>query len=326
MSGADRSHRVAFSMLLKYGSVPALSSRDSLHYPFAVLSNLFRIVASEWNVVNAYLKAELLAIEWNLENMSVGIGDLEMYRRALFVYRRRISGYERLAAEQHALLGAFGRRAWLPPDVLEAGGIYSNGDDVVRRLPPEVRRAHADLVADFASVRALLADNAARVEKNIALIGMLLTLQEWGVARVSSRAVTVLTFVGVVSIPFGTVASILDIGGDGGAAGGSSGTTGDGTDNISRANPGYGPGQDSFWVFWVASIIVVACIAAAYVVHTGPLSQWQASRLPKHQLWEHYIDETGDAKFDSRVGKGGHGRTRKRTGFRKRFLGWNDAP
>lgn len=279
--GANHSHRVAFSKLLESRPAPLFppysssTSAEALRYPFAVLADLFHIVASEWNVANTYLKSELVAIDWNLENVSVGIADLETYRKALFVHRRRISAYEALVAEQHAILGQLGRRAWLPRAAAEDAG---GADDDLLLLPPAVRKCRADLATDFAAVRAFLALNSARVDKNIALVGMLLTLQEASGARILGRSVAVLAFISAVFLPFGTVASILDISGDDGSGGGSA---------------GYGPGQDGFWVFWVASAVVVAAVAAGFAVYTGPLPRWQARRPPRRQFWEHHVNETG---------------------------------
>ncbi len=256
---ADRSHRRAFVDCLRRKNGETLLPPLALRYPIAVLQDLFRIMASEWVVLNTYLKRELMAIDWNLENMhDLAIEDLEAYLRALFVYRRRIMAYRNLTREQRDILASYGRAAWLPdPEAAE-------DDEDDGAVPRRIRNVKRELVADLDYVIQFLDVNSERVEKNITLIASLQTLSESKEARMRNKAVALLTALGAVFLPFSTIATIMDINGD------------------------YGPGQDRFWVFWVVSICVTAAVAVLYTLYSGPLAGLFFNK-PRKLFLEHHI-------------------------------------
>ena len=220
--------RESFVDCLEHQELP-ISIND---HPFTAFQDLFKIVASEWIVVNTYLKRQLQAIEWNLENATTSIRDLDDYSRSFFMYRRQIMTYINLAREQLDMLKQYGRKAWLP---------------VPGQIPDEVKDIKDDILVDFKYVMTFLDINSERVDKNILLITSLLAVSEGKDARITNRSVVALAGMGIVFLPFSVVSTILSMQGD------------------------YGPGQGSFWIFWVVSLLVTICLALWMVWYNGAL-------------------------------------------------------
>jgi CorA-like Mg2+ transporter protein len=242
-----RSFREAYAACL--GSKEKLPQTIS-NYPFAVFQDLYSIVASEWIVVNTYLKRELLAVEWNLENTYLNIQELDNYMRSLFVYRRRIMAYINFAREQQEMLSKYGRKAWLLPRT---------------SIPPDVEEIRNDLQCDFTYVISFLEINSDRVDKNIKLITSLLAVSESKASRINNRSVAALTGMGTVFLPFSVVASIMSIQGD------------------------YGPGQTHFWIFWIVSLLVTGAVALGLVLYNGALKRDVPKADARRPFTEKYI-------------------------------------
>ncbi len=61
---------------------------------FLILGDIYRLVASNWIVINEYVNRELATVEYILEKEEPGFRDLEMYLKDLYIYRRRCTKYD----------------------------------------------------------------------------------------------------------------------------------------------------------------------------------------------------------------------------------------
>lgn len=174
------------------------------------------------------MERELVTIEWNLEHASSSTDDLELFLRKLFMWRRRVSLYSDLVNEQSHFLSRGGRACWSsgePDSVLDA--------------------LKESLQLDFSLPLRLLDKNCDRVEKNMQLVTALIAVGENKIAISKGRSIRLLTIVGTIFIPFGTVATIL------------------GMDST------YLPGAASSWIFWVVSVVLTVLVLFLYVYYGG---------------------------------------------------------
>ena len=75
-------------------------NKGGIPSPFVLLKDLYRIIASEWIVVNTCWEREWNTIEWRLEREEPRLKNLDRYLKSLFISRRRITLYETLVQDQ----------------------------------------------------------------------------------------------------------------------------------------------------------------------------------------------------------------------------------
>ena len=228
----DENIRPLFENFIELVTAPSNSLAGAASQPFLITCSLYRIVASEWVEMAGYINRELQVIEFNLEIAHHDIAQAEEYLVRLAAYRRRISCYLRLVREQLASIKAFGCTAW-----------------VTRRPSNKMREARKELHEDFKYVEALLETHSQRIDHNFELLLGLRGVYESRKSRILSRNMTSLALVGVLFLPFSSVASILSIQGD------------------------YGPGERRFWVYWAVSAPITIVLLIMHVAYSNPESQ-----------------------------------------------------
>ncbi|KAJ9660585.1 hypothetical protein H2201_006843 [Coniosporium apollinis] len=195
--------------------------QDSINDPFIVLQDLFRIVASEWTVVLTYLERELVTIEYCLEKEDPTLEELETYLKDLFVHRRRVTRYCLFILEARDACASQGQKSW-PRSARDGPAL----------------EVSTGLVADFDQLEDLLARLSERITKNINLLTALVSIGEGKLGRAKNQNIAMLTKVGVLFIPFSTIATVLGMEGP------------------------FAPGQPKSWIFWVASVLGILLIVA----------------------------------------------------------------
>jgi Mg2+ and Co2+ transporter CorA len=197
--------------------------------PFLIIRSLYQIIASDWVVMGSYINRELQAIEFNLEIAQHDVAQCEEYLVHLAAYRRRISCYLDLVRQQLASIEAFGCKAW-----------------AVGRLRNEMEQARNELREDFKHVLGLLENHSQRINHNLELLLGLRGVYESRESRILSRIMASLALVGILFLPFNTVATILGMQGD------------------------FGPGSKRFWVYWAISIPVMTVLVLVHIAYSIP--------------------------------------------------------
>jgi Mg2+ and Co2+ transporter CorA len=191
---------------------------------FLVLGDVYRIVASNWIVLDQYINRELATIEYILEKYEPGFRQLETYLKEMYMHRRRCTKYLELIGEAKQQCHNRGQASW--PRTSD------QGSEIVSHLVQ-------DLEQDLSYMQAKTQGTAQRTEKNIQLLTALVSIGEGKQALDENHGVGRLTLLAMVFLPFSTVGTILGI------------------------HTMYGPGQDSFWLFWAISIPLTAFILIA---------------------------------------------------------------
>ena len=204
-------------------------NKGGIPSPFVLLKDLYRIIASEWIVVNTCWERELNTIEWHLEREEPRLEHLDRYLKSLFISRRRITLYETLVQDQLSACRVHGRKFW------------------DKSSNPDESEAVADTVdtleMDFEFVANLLQRNAERVARNINLLTALISVEESRVGIAKSKSLEALTVAATVFLPFTLVASIMSM------------------------NGAFAPGQVKHWVFWAFSIPISLIVVTFHLIY-----------------------------------------------------------
>jgi Mg2+ and Co2+ transporter CorA len=186
---------------------------------FFVLGDVYRLVASNWIVINEYVNRELATIEYILEKEEPTFRDLEVYLKDLYIYRRRVTRYHELITQAKEQCATRGQQSW--------------SHDATSKLALENAQ---DTEGDFIYLQDKVLATSRRIEKNINLLTALVSIGEGKQALDENHALTRLSFLAMVFLPFSTVATIFSIQG------------------------GFGPGEGMFWMFWVIAIALTGFI------------------------------------------------------------------
>jgi Mg2+ and Co2+ transporter CorA len=170
-----------------------IASEDS----FFILSDVYRLAASSWMVVNEYLNREFSTIEHMLEKQESSIRDFEAHLKSLYVYRRRCLMYHKLISEGREQCHKRGKRSWHKHSKSNAAIENAN-----------------DLQEDFAFLQLKMQDTGLRTEKNINLLTALVAIGENKQSIVENHAVARITLLAMIFLPFSTVAAILGMPGN----------------------------------------------------------------------------------------------------------------
>jgi len=193
-----------------------------LHNPFAALHCLYQTVASEWLLVDEYVGRGLGIIAFVLEHGTQKLHTLQAFLRHLFAMKRRSIRYTELAQDALRQCEEYGRPLWRST-TKSATAATSN-----TTTSPSL------MVQDFQHVLSRLARTRARIESNIAVLLALVSISEAEQTLADGQAITRLTRVAAVFLPFSAVAAIMAIPKD-----------------------YLGPGGAGFWIYWLVSIVVM---------------------------------------------------------------------
>jgi hypothetical protein len=192
------SNRQALVQHLKYRfSVNSALLESARKDCFLVLGDLYRLVASNWVVINEYVNREMATIEYILEKHEPNFRDLEVYLKDLYIFRRRCTKYHDLISEAKEQCTKHGQQNW--PRNLESG----------------LATEHAkDMEGDFIYLQVKVQKTAQRIEKNINLLTALVAIGEGKQALDENHGVARLNLLATVFLPFSTVAAILGMQGN----------------------------------------------------------------------------------------------------------------
>jgi Mg2+ and Co2+ transporter CorA len=207
--------------ILQKGGIPS---------PFVTLRDMYRIIASEWVVVNTCFQRELNTIEWNLENEDPGLERLRGHLNSLYVTQRRVTLYEMFIKEQRDACRQHGRRYW--------------NQSSSRGNLKAMENVASTLETDFAFVSNLVEKNQERVAKNINLLIALISVAESRVGILNGKRIEALTLVAIFFLPFSLVSSVMNINGE------------------------LGPGQPKQYIFWAVSVLLSFLLVVIYLVYS----------------------------------------------------------
>ncbi|KAE9366526.1 hypothetical protein N431DRAFT_281916, partial [Stipitochalara longipes BDJ] len=192
--------------------------------PFLTLYEGYRIIASEWLVVNEYVKRELTNIERHLEKKDLKkstFQELEQHLKELYRIRRRCNKDRELVIEAASQCEKRGQRLW--PCSTKASDINSSASKFAEQ--------HAqDLEEDFKYVLSNMSTTISRIEKDISLLMALVAISEGRQSLQENRGISFLTLVATIFLPCETVASVLGI------------------------QTQYAPGARYFWMLWAVAL------------------------------------------------------------------------
>jgi len=171
--------------------------RIAVRYPFAILRDLLRIIASEWLTVNACVKRELSTIEIKLEKEQPSLDELEVWLKSLFIHRRRISKYQEHIRDTLRFCTSQGQPCWPKNTTTEEGSAIAS-----------------DLEDDFKGVEELIGEKKERISKDITLLASLIALEEGRQSTKKNQGIARLTTIATIFLPFSTIATILGMQGN----------------------------------------------------------------------------------------------------------------
>ncbi|PMD49965.1 uncharacterized protein K444DRAFT_287076 [Hyaloscypha bicolor E] len=209
---------------------------------FLALYEGYRIIASEWVVVDEYVKRELANIERHLENKEPTFQELEQHLKELYRIRRRCNKDHELVVEAASQCEKRGQALWPSAKTTSQG---NTGDATFAE-----RYAH-DLEEDFKYVLANMGITISRIEKDISLLMALVAISEGRQSLRENRGISFLTLVATIFLPSETVATVLGI------------------------QTQYGPGARNFWMLWAVALpltVLVVLIPFAYPGVSGWLN------------------------------------------------------
>jgi Mg2+ and Co2+ transporter CorA len=221
--------------------------------PFITLYEGYRIIASEWLVVNEYVKRELTNIERHLEKKDLKestFQELEQHLKELYRIRRRCSKDHDLVVEAASQCEKRGQYLW-PCSKGTSDGI-SDAFKVAEQYAQ-------DLEDDFKYVLSNMSTTISRIEKNISLLMALVAISEGRQSLQENRGISFLTLVATIFLPCETVASVLGI------------------------QTQYAPGARYFWMLWAVALpltVLVITIFFLYPTVSSKLSQIWAKYIP----------------------------------------------
>jgi Mg2+ and Co2+ transporter CorA len=197
---------------------------------FLILFEGYRIIASEWLVVNEYVKRELANIERRLEKQGSTFQELEQHLKELYRIRRRCNKDHELVVEAAGQCEKRGQALWPASKSIEEGG--------------EVAVQHAkDLEEDFAYVLSNMSTTISRIEKDISHLMALVAISEGRQSLRENRGISFLTLVATIFLPSSTVATVLGM------------------------QTQYGPGERNFWMVWAVSLPFTGMIMLLTVLY-----------------------------------------------------------
>jgi len=207
---------------------------------FLALYEGYRIIASEWVVVDEYVKRELANIERHLENKEPTFQELEQHLKELYRIRRRCNKDHELVVEAASQCEKRGQALWPSSKTTLQG----NAGDVTFAE----RHAH-DLEEDFKFILANMSISISRIEKDISLLMALVAISEGRQSLRENRGISFLTLVATIFLPSETVATVLGI------------------------QTQYGPGARSFWMLWAVALPLTVLVVLIPFAYPG-VSRW----------------------------------------------------
>jgi Mg2+ and Co2+ transporter CorA len=220
--------------------------------PFLTLYEGYRIIASEWLVVNEYVKRELANIERHLEKKALKestFQELEQHLKELYRIRRRCNKDHELVAEAASQCEKRGQYLW--PCSKET----SDGNSDTFKFAEQHSK---DLEDDFKYVLSNLSTTITRIEKDISLLMALVALSEGRQSLQENRGISFLTLVATIFLPCETVASVLGI------------------------QTQYAPGARYFWMLWAVALPITVLVITIFF-------SYSTVSLRLNQLWAKYI-------------------------------------
>jgi hypothetical protein len=195
---------------------------------FLIIGDIYRIVASNWVVIDQYINRELATVEYILEKEEPDIRQLEIYLKEMYMHRRRCSKYCELIEEAKQQCHDRGQSSW--PRTSDS-------------TSSAVGKLAQDLEQDFVYLLAKTHGTALRTQKTIQLLTALVSIAGGKQAINENHSIGRLSLLAMVFLPFSTVGTILGI------------------------QTIYGPGQSTFWLFWTISIpltVFILTMASLY--------------------------------------------------------------
>jgi len=214
--------------------------------PFLTLYEGYRIIASEWLVVNEYVKRELTNIERHLEKKDLKestFQELEQHLKELYRIRRRCSKDHDLVVEAASQCEKRGQYLWP-----RSKGTSDGNSDAFKFAEQHTQ----DLEDDFKYVLSNMSTTISRIEKDISLLMALVAISEGRQSLQENRGISFLTLVATIFLPCETVASVLGI------------------------QTQYAPGARYFWMLWAVALpltVLVITIFFLYPTVSSKLSQ-----------------------------------------------------
>jgi Mg2+ and Co2+ transporter CorA len=220
--------------------------------PFLTLYEGYRIIASEWLVVNEYVKRELANIERHLEKKDLKestFQELEKHLKELYRIRRRCNKDHDLVVEAASQCEKRGQYLWP-----RSKGTSDGNSDAFKFT----EKLAQDLEEDFKYVLSNMSITISRIEKDISLLMALVAISGGRQSLQENRGISFLTLVATVFLPSETVASVLGI------------------------QTQYAPGGRYFWMLWAVALPLTVLIITIFFLYPTV-----SSRLD--QLWAKYI-------------------------------------
>lgn len=263
--------REAFCHLLIQRSADKTYLRTCNTDPFLIFYEGYRIIASEWLVVNEYVKRELANIERYLEKTESTFHELELLLKELYRIRRRCNKDHELVTEAASQCEKRGQALW--PSSKRTPN--ANKDTI------EIAERHAQgLEEDFKFVLDNMNISIARIEKDIGLLMALVTISEGRQGLLENRGISFLTLIATLFLPSGTVASILGI------------------------QTQYGPGARNFWMLWAVAMpltIFVVMIPVMYPTVRPGLNRFLSNDSGEKAKVVELVDKTPNDPQDNGI-------------------------
>lgn len=217
---------------------------------FLIFYEGYRVIASEWLVVNEYVKRELANIERHLEEPESTFQELEHHLKELYRIRRRCNKDHELIMEAALLCKKRGQALWPSSKAAPHG----NADAIAF-----AERHACELQEDFKYVLDNMGISISRIEKNINLLMALVAISGGRQTLQENRGISFLTLIATIFLPSSAVATILGI------------------------QTQYGPGAHDFWVLWAVALpltILVITIPFLYSRARAGLNPLWAKSFP----------------------------------------------
>jgi len=227
--------------------------------PFITLYEGYRIIASEWLVVNEYVKRELANIERHLEQKDLKestFQELEQHLKELYRIRRRCNKDHELVVEAASQCEKRGQYLW------PCSKWTSDGNSDAFKFAEKHAR---NLEDDFKYVLSNMSTTISRIEKDISLLMALVTISEGRQGVQENRGISFLTLVATIFLPCETVASVLGI------------------------QTQYAPGARYFWMLWAVALPLTVLVITIFFLYPTVSSKLS-------QIWTKYIPVKKESK------------------------------
>jgi Mg2+ and Co2+ transporter CorA len=232
--------------------------------PFLTLYEGYRIIASEWLVVNEYVKRQLINIERHLEKKDLKestFQELEQHLKELYRIRRRCQKDHELVVEAASQCEKRGQYLWPCSSGTSGGNPGAFG----------FAEKHAqNLENDFEYVLSNMNSTISRIQKDINLLMALVSISEGSQSLQENRGISFLTLMATIFLPCEAVASVLGI------------------------QTQYAPGARYFWILWAVALPLTILIMTIYFLY-------QTVSLRLNQFWAKYILVKEESKEDEKA-------------------------